>query len=278
MRRIEVICNWYENYSILPTELECVLTFCDNATLEPNLTHNYALDWNATEESLVPLNVDLIYPCAENMKLQNETSNKKEASSFSLVRCGMDGLLHYPDVWMMCSDTVQCGQPPNVTVNGYRTWEKKGFYGTDVSNILLADNDDYYDVEIEYGCVNGSQFDTDNDGYGDAYRITNRCLWNMKWNPYPELPECKITHCVDPFEIPPHTMLEEEIHNTVMWTKVGHKKKYQCKGIKEDGTHTRFFEHNRSLSEFEIICLPDGTFNFNNATENWPICIEGHVL
>ena len=72
--------------------------------------------------------------------------------------------------------------------------------------------------------MNGSRFDTDNDGFGDAYRIVNVCLWNQTWNPYPQLPECKITHCVDPFEIPSQTMLEEEVHNSIEWTKVGHWK------------------------------------------------------
>ena len=265
VRRMWSSCDWYEQYSFLPSELECVLTFCDNATLEPNITHNYALDWNGTEDSLILLNDDLVYPCMLNMKVQNNTSTKDNASSLSLVRCGMDGLFRYPAEWTLCSDTVQCGQPPDITEGGYQAWVLDGYYGYDY---LYYDSSletgDFYQTEVEYGCVNGSQFDTDGDGYGDAYRIVNKCLWNQTWSPYPDLPECKITHCVDPFDIPLHTILEEETHNTFNWTQVGQNKTYRCQGVLLDGTHTMFFEHDRSLSEFEMHCLPDGTFDFDN--------------
>ena len=275
VRRLYATCDWYEKYDILPTDLECVLTFCDNATLLPNISNNYALDWNNTEESLILLNQDLVYPCMEDMKLENNTSYKENATSYSLVRCGMDGMFRYPDTWTLCSDTVQCGQPPNATDAGYRTWVLGGYYGVMGLEDDLVVGDDYYLAEVEYGCVNGSQFDTDNNGFGDSYRIINKCLWNQTWSPYPELPDCKITHCVDPFDIPDHTMLEEKIHNTVSWTRVGQNKTYRCQGILDDGTHTRFFEHDRSLSEFNMLCLPDGTFDFDNKTENWPVCLEG---
>ena len=259
-------CDWYEQYAFLPSGLECVLTFCDNATTEPNITHNYALDWNGTEESLVTLDTDLVYPCMENMRLENTTNTKDEASSSSLVRCGMDGFFRYPDNWTLCSETIQCGQPPNMTEEGFRTWMNGVEYY------------DYYDTDVEYGCVNGSQFDTNNDGYGDAYRIVNKCLWNKTWSPYPQLPKCKITHCVDPFDIPLDTMLEEETPNWYNWTLVGQTKTYRCQGMKSDGTHTMFFKDDRSLSEFEMLCLPDGTFKFINETKNWPICLEGKCV
>ena len=41
------------------------------------------------------------------------------------------------------------------------------------------------------------------------YQIFCRCLWNKAWSPYPELPPCVITHCVEPFKIPEETSLEE---------------------------------------------------------------------
>ena len=53
-----------------------------------------------------------------------------------------------------------------------------------------------------YMCPNGSQFDTDNNKKGDTVSLSNRCLWNKTWSPYPTLPQCYITHCVNPFPIP----------------------------------------------------------------------------
>ena len=67
-----------------------------------------------------------------------------------------------------------------------------------------------------YRCVNGSQFDTNRDGYGDRIALGTRCKWNKKWQPYSDrkgLPACKITHCVEPFEIPPDTALQVFIQN-----------------------------------------------------------------
>ena len=37
---------------------------------------------------------------------------------------------------------------------------------------------------------------------------------------------------------------------------------------------TRFWETDRTKSTFSIPCLPDGTFNFVDAPESWPICLE----
>ena len=41
-----------------------------------------------------------------------------------------------------------------------------------------------------------------------------------------------------------------------------------------DIVDTRFWETDRTKSTFSIPCLPDGTFNFVDAPESWPICLE----
>ena len=66
---------------------------------------------------------------------------------------------------------------------------------------------DTYNTFVEYKCVNGSQFDTNNDKVGDAISIQIRCLWNKNWSPWPVLPSCYITHCVNPFPIPNDTSI-----------------------------------------------------------------------
>ena len=136
------------------------------------------------------------------------------------------------------------------------------------------DLDDRYDVEVEYGCVDGSQFDTDKDGLGDEIYLRTSCLWRKVWSPVDALPSCVVTHCVDPFPIPGDTNLEEITTN---WTKINEKKEYRCKGWEGDKP-TRFWEKDRSKSTFEMLCLEDGTFEFENIRENWPTCLEGILI
>ena len=47
-----------------------------------------------------------------------------------------------------------------------------------------------------------------------------------------------------------------------------------CQGMLTDGTYTRFWETDRTKAPFSIPCTPAGTFNFVDAPESWPICLE----
>ena len=126
-----------------------------------------------------------------------------------------------------------------------------------------------------YYCVNGSQFDTDNDGVGDTLYLDITCQWRKAWSPWPTLPICIITHCVDPFPIPSGHELEQETHE---WTPINTDKVYRCTGrVFKDGSYipTKFFKNDRSLSSFGQRCLPDGTYNFVDIKSNWPVCLEG---
>ena len=129
-----------------------------------------------------------------------------------------------------------------------------------------------YGTTVEHGCINGSKFDTDKDGKGDQSFIRSECLWNKVWTPYPSLPPCIITHCIEPFPIPADTFLETI---SPEWTPIKTNKKYRCQGMKEDGNHTMYWESDRSKSTFEMLCLEDGTFQFVNERGNWPTCVIG---
>ena len=94
-----------------------------------------------------------------------------------------------------------------------------------------------------------------------------RCLWNKAWWPYPALPPCKITHCVETFTVPPHTNLVEV---TTAWTPVNTWKQYECAG-KVGDRHTSFWQTDRERSTFEIFCKPDGYYEWRE----WPTCLEG---
>ena len=77
-----------------------------------------------------------------------------------------------------------------------------------MTKFICSYDQDTYNTWIRYKCVDGSQFDTDLDGKGDQLHIDIRCQWNKQWQPYTKLPECKITHCVDPEPIPEDSNLK----------------------------------------------------------------------
>ena len=406
-------CEWYSNYSLVPAELECILSYCDNPTDEPNKSGaNYNFVW---QNNLVNLSHTLVYPCVEGMSVENDTDTKEEASTSATVLCGDTGEYIYPDVWPQCSETITCEDPGNsdqvtreyesgsdlaylsvllytcedprkwvrqegdstlapsittqckwrksFTLDGtslecimhhcrhphedpghhdpppddhqlnlvdranwtvpfktkisyecdkgtffedsetdpkYRSLEVEciedlGVYNTPVRRQLKWPNctetvrcgqppeipvngtitwlngtefQDTYNTYVKYHCQDGSQFDINQRGVGESVSVVTRCQWNKKWAPHAVLPKCIVTHCVEPFEIPDETFLEEV---TSSWTKINEYKEYRCKGMKKDGTHTRFWETDRSKSTFRLFCNPSGYFTY----EEWPICLEG---
>ena len=172
-----------------------MLTYCDNATETPNLSHNYAFTW---DKNVIPLDQDYHYPCQTGMRIENQTATKEEAAEHAVVRCGSDGLLRYPSPWPQCSSTVQCGAPPAATVNGTRVWRAGG------------EGNEEYAAVVRYECATGQQFDTTGDGAGDSLWLDITCQWRKEWWPWQQLPPCVITHCTENFIIPDHTELEAE--------------------------------------------------------------------
>ena len=67
--------------------------------------------------------------------------------------------------------------------------------------------------------------------------------------------------------------LSQEV--TTDWTPVSSWKIYECQG-KLNGVPRMFFESNRSLSSFSMLCLPNGSYQFINIRSNWPTCLTGN--
>jgi hypothetical protein len=130
---------------------------------------------------------------------------------------------------------------------------------------------DTYLATLVYTCTPGSQFDTDGDGAGDTVELRTTCQWRKAWEPWALLPPCRITHCVWPPTVPGPSHLEEV---TDQWTPVNTSKQYRCEGMQEDGTHTSFWETDRTKSTFSIPCQPDGLFDFVSEPGSWPVCLE----
>ena len=124
-------CQWSKLYNFHPVDLECVLTYCDNATDSPNTPHNYAFEWDG---EVVKLGESMEYPCKDDMAIENSTSWKHNASTSASVLCGPEGYLIYPDPWPQCSDTVQCEVPANLNIPDdiYTTYTQDTVYYTNL--------------------------------------------------------------------------------------------------------------------------------------------------
>ena len=255
-------CKWRKYYTIDGTSLECVIHHCrhphqdpgshDPPPVENNINLVERDDWN------IPFQTKISYKCDADMFFEDTEIDPKYDTLE--VECIKDlGVYATPLKWPNCTKSVLCGQPPAVPVNGSITW----LNGTEFQET--------YNTYVKYHCQDGSQFDINQEGVGESLSVVTRCQWNKKWAPYAALPECVVTHCVESFEIPDETFLEEVSSS---WTKINEYKGYRCKGMKEDRSHTRFWEADRSKSTFRLFCNPSGYFTY----EEWPICLEGNEI
>ena len=247
-------CHWNKVWDPLPLP-PCEITHC----LEPHSplpSLNLYYTW---DNKFVPVGNSIMYKCKSNMVFEQNTTLKLESTDFLKVGCGVDGNYAYPSPWPQCSETISCGTPPSLPVNGSRTWLNE------------TDLDNKYGTHITYKCVQGSKFDTNNNGVGDSENVTINCEWRKAWSPWTELPKCVITHCTGPPPLPEDSNLEELNSG---WVPINGEKWYQCKGKKPDGNHTKFFESDRNKTSFSMLCKPDGTYNFINKRENWPTCLS----
>ena len=130
---ITSICQWNTTYSVNPQDLECVLQFCNNATLHVNELYNYDFQWS--EDDRVKLGKNIVYPCKGSMRIENSSRHKLEADQEIVVKCGEDGNFQYPEQWPQCLDDVSCGNPPIVPNFGYQIWMS----GEDGSNNYSAE-------------------------------------------------------------------------------------------------------------------------------------------
>ena len=79
-------------FMIYSSDMECILTFCDNATEEPNSSGaNYNFTWDGIR---IPIDTFITYPCQDNMAVENGTKWKNMSSTESHVYCDpLDGHL-----------------------------------------------------------------------------------------------------------------------------------------------------------------------------------------
>ena len=253
-------CNWRKTYQIDGTNLVCVMHHCRHPHDEPGQhdpppAENQIILIEETNWDIA-FGSSITYECAPNTFIENNNDDPLERAIN--VDCIADqGIYNTPivngELWPNCTKTVICGQPPEPDVNVTRTW------------ISASEGQMTYNTHVRYECQWGSQFDTDNDGVGDSPTVTIRCLWNKNWSPYPTIPPCIVTHCVEPFTIPDETNLEELTSDP---TPINTKKQYRCKN-QIGNVPTMFWESDRTKSTYDLHCYPDGYFVW----QEWPICL-----
>ena len=71
-------CKWNKNFTVVPSDLECVVQYCDNPTDAPNDSHNYNYQWNG---NLIPIGTSISYPCKSNHYLEQDVYSKQQAAA-----------------------------------------------------------------------------------------------------------------------------------------------------------------------------------------------------
>ena len=76
---IESKCQWNKSYTISPSDLECVITSCDNPTTDPNTNGlNYNFQWDG---ELVPIGDSIQYNCLDDYRHETDNPWKSGASN-----------------------------------------------------------------------------------------------------------------------------------------------------------------------------------------------------
>ena len=259
-------CRWRGTYNVDGTDLECVMHHCRHPHNEAG-SHNPPPAENRIElvdrsNWTIPFTSSVTYRCPTGTYIEDTGLDDVGPAEID-VECITDvGTYDTPAQWPNCTETVVCGQPPEPDVNVTRTWLNSA-----------PEFQETYNTHVHYQCQDGSKFDTNNDGVGDEAEVTIRCLWNKawspttgkSWSPVPTMPQCIVTHCVEPFIIPDYTFLEAV---TNAWTPINTNKQYRCKDQMGD-VPRMFWETDRSRSTFELPCNPDGYFTWLE----WPTCL-----
>ena len=179
-------CNWSKQYSVLPADLECVLTYCDNPIDDPNsdgTNHNF--QWN---NNVVPLTDIVQYPCKTGMRIENSTSYKYEASSYSQAKCGSDGEFRYPTTWPQCSNSITCSDPGN---------------SDEVTRSYISGANYAYNSTLKYVCTDPRKYiKVAGSGAAIAAQLTSRCEWKKTYPMDGTALTCTIHHCSHPHSHP----------------------------------------------------------------------------
>ena len=97
--------------------MECVITYCNNATDFPisnNLGYEDVDRQNGNPlplKGFVDIGKHIQYNCISGRRLQNDTDDIGQADASVKVACNETGDYVYPEPWPTCEETVNCTDP-----------------------------------------------------------------------------------------------------------------------------------------------------------------------
>ena len=120
-------CKWRKKYDVLAQSIFCEIHHCahphddDGAHPAPGPEYNISLVVNQeVSDSHVPFQEAIMYKCDPNTHIEN---NEKDPTQNNItVQCLGTGEYDIPENWPNCTETVSCGPPPPIPINGSIVW------------------------------------------------------------------------------------------------------------------------------------------------------------
>jgi len=203
---ISANCTWYSNYTLTPADLQCVLTYCTNATTLPNTNNNFDLVLNASSLTDInfntlgrfadrtPLRASIFYPCknynsTNNMyRIENLTDFQSQADIGINVTCNANGVYNYPTSWPQCSANITCADP-GITADLHVA----EFPGT-------ITNFSYLSQQV-FTCLDKRKWLKIATAISSPLvaNIVSTCLWRKLYNVTADQLICSLHHCANPY-------------------------------------------------------------------------------
>ncbi len=254
-------CQWYSNYTYSPSDLECVLRYCNNPTNETNTdVLNYNFQWNGWRTLL---GNSLNYNCKSSHRVEEDVDFKTGASMRTVVECGSDGEYIYPDPWPICSETVECADPGN---------------SSEVTRTLQSGDNLMYLSILEYTCDDPRKWIRSIGTTDLSSSVTTKCMWRKAYTLDGTNLECIIHHCRHPHDDPgshsvPGSEYQIVLKEEANWDiAFGDNVRYEC----EDGTWIENEEIDPTKDFIDVECLTDvGEYNTPvRQGQSWPNCTQ----
>ena len=256
-------CLWYRNFSLLPSQLECVLTYCDSPILLPNNNGaNYNFSWDG--ELLTELGETIFYPCRNNFRVENDTTSKEEAATGVDIVCGSDGEYVYPGTWPQCATTVTCPDPGN---------------SQEVDRTYKSGADLEYWSMLQFVCQDPRKWiKTDETTSVLSAVLETRCHWRKTYPLDGTNLVCEIHHCRHPHddpgkhEAPPVENKINLVERNDWDVAFGSSVIYRC----ASNTHIENEEVDPTQTEISVSCV-DQVGEYNTPVKAggvWPNCTE----
>ena len=261
-------CGWYTIFDIVPSDIECVLTYCVNGTAAPTsinykdvVENNSDNLYNVSSQARMKIGDFLKYRCKNGFDLQNDTNLREEAQDQVKVYCE-DGLFKYPDSWPICVNNIQCTDPGSTT-ELTRTENK-------LSNFT-------YTSELKYVCNDVRSFvKIKNSNDLPTQNIVSTCKWRKTYDVDGKNLQCVIHHCGHPnigngsHPLPPvenYLNLVPTANITASFVSFGTNIVYKCDSSK----YIENTEIDPTQTEINVKCLTSGIYEI---PIKWPNCTK----